>query len=83
MRAYGKNDSEADEGGVREMQDEIANIIGYHMAALVSRDNMPHMSGDPRNRIPAHLRRRFDEACQEAANRIVEALKEPEAPSHC
>lgn len=62
------------------MRDEIANIIGYHMAALVSRNNQPHMSGDPRARLHPHERRRFDDACNEAADRIVEALKEPAMP---
>jgi hypothetical protein len=51
--------------------EKIADIIGYHMASLVSGNNQPDMSGDPRARLHAHVRRRFDDACREAAGKIV------------
>jgi len=55
---------------MREVE-RLAGIIGYHMAAIVSRNNQPCMSGDPRDRIPQALRREFDRACFSAADAIL------------
>lgn len=56
------------------MRDQIAEIIGYQLATLVSGNNMPDMSGDPRKRIPPRVRRKYDDACNEAADKILEYL---------
>jgi hypothetical protein len=56
-------------------RDEIARTIGYHLAAQVSGNNQPHMSGDPRNRLPAHRRRQFDDACLNAADAVLKQLR--------
>lgn len=52
----------------------MAEIIGRHLAASVTGNNQPHMSGDPRNRIQPVRRRHFDEACQSAAEAICASL---------
>lgn len=52
-------------------RDQIAEVIGRHLAIHVSRNRMPHMSGDPRMRLPDHIRESFDLACQEAADAIM------------
>lgn len=39
-------------------------------ASLVSRNNMPDMSGDPRNRMHSHTRRDFDDATDALASEI-------------
>jgi len=56
------------------LREQIARLIGYNFASLVSRNNMPDMSGDPRKRIPAHERRRFDDACEETADQLLALL---------
>lgn len=60
-----------------EMVEKLAAVIGYHFAALVSRNNQPCMSGDPRDRLLPHHRRQFDSACQEAARAVIEGMQEP------
>jgi hypothetical protein len=55
---------------------KVIDLIGYHFAALVSGNNQPHMSGDPRARLLPHVRRRFDDACETAAEAIL-ALPRP------
>lgn len=54
----------------------IIEILGYHFATLVSGNNQPHMSGDPRNRLPSHRRRHFDDACESAADAILASLSD-------
>lgn len=56
------------------LREQIARLIGYNFASLVSRNKMPDMSGDPRKRIPAHERRRFDDACEETADQLLALL---------
>jgi hypothetical protein len=52
--------------------DELAELIGYHFASVVSGNDQPHMSGDPRNRITSPLKRRhFDDACRSTAEAIA------------
>lgn len=53
----------------------VAMIVGYHLAAIVSGNNQPHMSGDPRNRLPSHKRRWFDHACNSASAAAIAALR--------
>lgn len=55
-------------------REHIIELIGYRFGALVSGNNMPHMSGDPRARIPQHRRRHFDDACADCADEILKAL---------
>lgn len=57
---------------------QIADIVGYHMAAIVSRNNQPDMSGDQRARMPHGLRRQFDDACAATADAIRAALEAQE-----
>ncbi len=52
-------------------REAIARIIGYHCASIVSGNNMPDMSGDPRKRIQPARRRQFDAACEHAADAIL------------
>ena len=52
----------------------VARAVAYHMASVVARNNQPHMSGDPRERVPASLRREFDDGCLEAARAAIAAL---------
>lgn len=59
-----------------ELVERMARVIGYHLAALVSGNRMPHMSGDPRNRLPSHILRRFDDQCAEAARAILSLFTE-------
>lgn len=56
--------------------ERVKDAIGYQMAAVVSRNNQPHMSGDPRNRIPPALRRIFDESVRDAALAAIRAMEE-------
>lgn len=49
--------------------------IGYSMASLVSSNNMPDMSGDPRKRMPPHLRKRFDQRVRVAAEEALAAYR--------
>lgn len=60
-------------------RERIIEVVGYHFAALVSGNRMPHMSGDPRSRLPAHERRRFDEACEACADAILSRPEPSEA----
>lgn len=64
-----------------EQVDRVSDVIGYHMAAIVSGNNMPDMSGDPRRRIPDAKRRNFDDACRSAAVAALEAIQLPEHPA--
>jgi hypothetical protein len=52
------------------MRPDIADEVGYRFAALVSGNNQPHMSGDPRARIAGSRRRQFDDACAEVAEMV-------------
>lgn len=54
-----------------QMVERGARAIGYHFAALVSGNNMPHMSGDPRARISPAKRRQFDDCANEAARACI------------
>lgn len=54
--------------------DVIAEAIGYVLASQVSGNNMPDMSGDPRNRLPPHKRERFNKGCSEAARDVIKAI---------
>jgi hypothetical protein len=56
------------------MLEKLASIVGYHMAAMVSGNNQPDMSGDPRNRIHPARRRAFDDACRRTAEAVLAAL---------
>jgi hypothetical protein len=56
---------------------KVIDLIGYHFAVLVSGNNQPHMSGDPRARLLPHVRRRFDDACEATAEAIL-ALSRPQ-----
>lgn len=54
--------------------DKIASTIGYYLASVVSGNNQPCMSGDPRDRIQPARRRHFDQACHAAAEAVLAAL---------
>jgi hypothetical protein len=58
-------------------EDRIADMIGYYLAAVVSGNNQPDMSGDPRKRIPAARRRHFDDSCRACAQAIAEVVRAP------
>lgn len=60
---------------------ELAEIIGYHLASMVSGNNQPHMSGDPRQRIQPARRRQFDDACQSAAEAVLARAGAAQAPA--
>lgn len=51
----------------------VALAIGHSMASFASGNNMPDMSGDPRNRIPKALRHSFDRAVGYAAQAAIAA----------
>lgn len=59
----------------------LAELIGYHLASVCSGNNMPHMSGDPRNRIPPGRRRHFDDACLSAAEAVVSSFGLAQTPA--
>lgn len=59
-------------------REAVAHELGYRFATLVSGNNQPHMSGDPRARLLPHIRRRFDEACDETADTILSLLRPAE-----
>jgi len=46
--------------------DRLVELIEWHFAALVSGNNMPHMSGDPRARLHPGQRRRLNDASRAA-----------------
>lgn len=46
--------------------DRLVELIEWHFAALVSGNNMPHMSGDPRARLHPGQRRRLNDAARAA-----------------
>jgi hypothetical protein len=52
---------------------KLADEIGFRFAALISGNNQPHMSGDPRARLHGERRRRFDETCLEVADLVLAA----------
>lgn len=56
-------------------REQIADLIGKRLVTHISGNNQPDMSGDNRNRLPPHRRRRYDEACLELADQIIAALK--------
>ncbi len=56
-------------------KDELVTMIGYRFACVVSGNNQPHMSGDPRNRLPPIRRRMFDDACDDLADEILKAFQ--------
>lgn len=47
-------------------EDALVELIEWHFAALVSGNNMPHMSGDPRARLHPGQRRRLNDAARAA-----------------
>lgn len=53
----------------------LAVFIGKSLASFVSGNRMPCMSGDDRERIPAHIRDRFDAACGHTAKEILSYLR--------
>lgn len=55
-------------------REKIIELIGYRFGALVSGNNQPHMSGDPRARIVGERRRHFDDACADCADEILKAF---------
>lgn len=61
---------------LQDAREAVANVVGYHMAAVVSGNNQPCMSGDPRDRIGPGKRRWFDDACRGAADAAIAALRE-------
>lgn len=61
-----------------DMIERVARAIGYGMASTVSGNNMPHMSGDPRDRIPPVRRKAFDRAVMLAASAAIAAMRECE-----
>lgn len=61
----------------RPSKEELAETIGRSIACMVSGNNMPHMSGDPRNRLSPLKRRHFDEACDNAAEAVLARLRSP------
>jgi hypothetical protein len=62
-----------------EFREQLIERIGYYFAALVSHNNQPHMSGDPRNRLSPHVRRRFDDTCEELADYFITILEVEDA----
>lgn len=60
-------------------REELAETIGRSIACMVSGNNQPHMSGDPRNRLSPLKRRHFDEACDNAAEAVLARLHAPAA----
>lgn len=58
-----------------ELVEIVAREIGHTFASLVSGNNQPVMSGDPRDRLQPHIRRRFDDACNEATLAALRAIE--------
>ena len=52
----------------------LGAFIGKSLASHVSGNRMPAMSGDNRERIPAHIRERFDRDCESTAKYILDRL---------
>lgn len=52
-------------------RERVAETIGWYLACVVAGNNQPHMSGDPRNRVPPGKRRSFDDACLACADAIL------------
>jgi hypothetical protein len=61
------------DGKNEERRTRLIESIGRRFALLVSNDRMPHMSGDPRMRIPSHKRSMFDEAVADVADLVLMA----------
>lgn len=55
----------------------LGAFIGKSLASHVSGNRMPAMSGDNRERIPAHIRERFDRDCESTAKYILDHLFRP------
>lgn len=55
----------------------LGAFIGKSLASHVSGNRMPAMSGDNRERIPAHIRERFDRDCESTAQYILDHLSRP------
>lgn len=55
----------------------LGAFIGKSLASHVSGNRMPAMSGDNRERIPAHIRDRFDRDCEDTAKYILDRLSRP------
>lgn len=55
----------------------LSAFIGKSLASHVSGNRMPAMSGDDRERIPAHIRERFDRDCESTAKYILDHLSSP------
>jgi hypothetical protein len=51
----------------------LGAFIGKSLASFVSGNRMPCMSGDDRERIPEHIRRQYDGACESVAAEILAA----------
>lgn len=64
--------SSTEQAGLRQ---QLADQVGYYFASLISGNNQPHMSGDPRARLHGERRRRFDETCLEVVDTISAALR--------
>jgi len=63
-------------------KEKLIEMIGYSFALVVSGNNQPHMSGDPRMRIPPIKRRHFDDACDALADKLLAELSPPpQAPA--
>ena len=57
-----------------QLRQDLIDRVGYRFASVISGDNMPHASGDPRRRIQGTRRRWFDEACTDVVDMIIAAL---------
>ena len=55
----------------RPTVEEVAEVIGWHFARLVSRNPQPSMSGDPRDHIQPWERQRFSRAEADAAQAVL------------
>jgi hypothetical protein len=66
---------EAVEGAQPLWSGEVARVIGYYFAGLVSRNPQPCMSGDPRDHIQPWERQRFDRAEAAAAEAVQQLFR--------
>ena len=60
----------------RPTVEEVARVIGWHFARLVSRNPQPSMSGDPRDHIQPWERQRFSRAEVDAAQAVLSLFGE-------
>lgn len=74
VQAFARHRIAALEAAARYVEGHGGAIPGAAVfAPLVSGNNMPCMSGDPRDRLFPHLRRRFDDATRALAAAIRKA----------